>query len=115
MAVALYMDVHIPKAITVGLRLRRVDVVTAQEDGTVTLPDSELLDRITLLHRVIFTFDEDFLVEANRRQNEGIEFAGIIYARPLRVTISECIDGLEIISKASESADVINQVLFLPF
>jgi hypothetical protein len=29
MTVSLYMDHHVPKAITVGLRLRGVDVVTA--------------------------------------------------------------------------------------
>jgi hypothetical protein len=29
MALTLYMDQHVPKAITVGLRLRGVDVVTA--------------------------------------------------------------------------------------
>jgi hypothetical protein len=45
MSVALYMDVHVPKAITVGLRLRHVDVLTAQEDGTTTLSDTALLDR----------------------------------------------------------------------
>jgi hypothetical protein len=32
MALTLYMDQHVPKAITVGLRLRGVDVVTAYED-----------------------------------------------------------------------------------
>jgi hypothetical protein len=30
MAVGIYMDVHIPRAITNGLRLRDVDVLTAQ-------------------------------------------------------------------------------------
>ena len=33
MTIALYMEVHIPKAITVQLRLSGVDVLTAQEDG----------------------------------------------------------------------------------
>jgi hypothetical protein len=28
------MDVHVPYAITVALRLRGVDVVTAQDDGS---------------------------------------------------------------------------------
>jgi hypothetical protein len=32
MAVGVYMDVHIPRAITNGLRLRGVDVLTAQQD-----------------------------------------------------------------------------------
>lgn len=36
MAVKLYMDAHIPKAITVGLRVRGVDVITAQEDNADT-------------------------------------------------------------------------------
>jgi hypothetical protein len=30
MAVGIYMDVHIPRSITNGLRLRGVDVLTAQ-------------------------------------------------------------------------------------
>ena len=32
--VPLYMDVHVPGAVTRALRLRGVDVLTAQEDGT---------------------------------------------------------------------------------
>ncbi|MDP3091950.1 MAG: hypothetical protein Q8N04_14830 [Nitrospira sp.] len=38
------MDVHIPKAITDGLRVHGVDVLTAQEDGAARLPDSESAD-----------------------------------------------------------------------
>ena len=37
MSLALYMDVHVPAAITRGLRRRSVEVLTAQEDGTATL------------------------------------------------------------------------------
>ena len=36
MGVKLYMDVHVRRAVTQGLRLRQVDVLTAQEDGTAT-------------------------------------------------------------------------------
>jgi len=32
MAIALYMDQHVPRAITVGLRLRGVDVLTAYQE-----------------------------------------------------------------------------------
>ncbi len=55
MAAGLYMDVHIPRAITNGLRLRDVDVLTAQEDGTATLEDSVLLDRSTELGRLLYS------------------------------------------------------------
>ena len=58
MALTLYMDQHVPKAITVGLRLRGVDVVTAYEDGAAELKDSELLDRAQTLKRVLFTQDD---------------------------------------------------------
>jgi hypothetical protein len=44
----LYMDVHVPFAITAGLRLRGVDVLTAQEDGAAELDDDLLLDRAAL-------------------------------------------------------------------
>jgi hypothetical protein len=54
MTIALYMDEHVPRAITIGLRLRGVDVLTAQEDGRRNTPDADLLDRATALGRVIF-------------------------------------------------------------
>ena len=59
MAIALYMDQHVPRAITVGLRLRGVDVLTAYEDGTSELADPALLDRASELGRVLFTRDDD--------------------------------------------------------
>jgi hypothetical protein len=43
-SVGLYMDVHVLAAVTPGLLLRKVDILTAQLDGTTRLNDSELLD-----------------------------------------------------------------------
>lgn len=114
MAVALYMDHHVPRAITVGLRLRGVDVLTALEDNTSELDDSHLLDRASELGRVLFTRDDDLLAEAARRQKEGISFHGVIYAHQLRVSIGTCIRDLEIIAKAGEPEDLANGVVFLP-
>jgi len=67
MPVGIYMDVHVPRQITAGLRLRKVDVLTAQEDGLHEAVDSQLLDRSTALGRILFTHDDDFLKEATRR------------------------------------------------
>src|SRR5438067_938388 len=50
-SVAVYMDVHIDRAITDALRGRGVDVVMAQEDGSDTLDDPALLDRALALSR----------------------------------------------------------------
>ncbi|MEQ8169333.1 MAG: DUF5615 family PIN-like protein [Candidatus Eremiobacterota bacterium] len=110
----LHMDVHIPKAITTGLRIRGVDVITAQEDNAATLPDPSLLNRTTELQRVLFTFDDDLLREAQRRQSEGLPFAGVIYTRFLKVSIGECVSNLELIAKSGEPEDMLNSVEFLP-
>ncbi len=92
MAIKLYMDHNVPRAITVGLRLRGVDVIISLEDGTSELDDSELLDRAGELGRVLFTHDDDLLAEATKKQRSGIPFAGVVYAHPLRVSIGICID-----------------------
>ncbi len=114
MSVALYMDEHIHRAITTGLRLRGVDVLTAQEDNRRNTPDPILLDRATELQRVMFSQDEDMLIEAQRRQTEGIPFAGVIYGHQLRVTIGACVGDLELISKATDPEDLANRVEYLP-
>jgi len=114
MAVALYMNQHVPRAITVGLLLRGVDVLTAHEDGASRMDDSELLDRAGELERVLFTQDDDLLAEATRRQKAGIPFRGVIYAHPLRVAIGTCVHDLAIIAQAGEPEDLINRVEFLP-
>jgi len=114
MTIALYMDAHIPKAITIGLHLRGVDVLTAQEDNAAQLSDPALLDRATALQRVLFTFDDDLLVEATRRQREGVAFAGVAFAQPSRVSIGTCVRDLELLAKAGTPEDVTNRVTFLP-
>jgi hypothetical protein len=62
MTIALYMDVHVPQAITEQLRRRGIDVLTAFEDGTEQLPDDQLLLRVTELKRILFTQDIRFRV-----------------------------------------------------
>ena len=49
---AFFMDVHVPRAVTVALRLRGIDVLTAQEDGSAELEDGPLLRRATGLNRI---------------------------------------------------------------
>ncbi len=67
MSLALYMDVHVPAAITRGLHRRGVDVLTAQADGTTRLEDPDLLDRAMTLGRILFTRDEGLLAVAAER------------------------------------------------
>lgn len=108
------MDVHVPYAVTLGLRLRHVDVVTAQEDGSAMLSDSRLLDRATALNRALFTEDEDLLSEANERQQSGRDFAGLIYVHQQRMIVGKCIDDLELIARVYDPGDIRNVVEYLP-
>ena len=43
MTLTFYMDEHIHRAITLGLRLREIDVLTVQEDNRVGLADCLVL------------------------------------------------------------------------
>ena len=108
------MDVHVPDAITTGLRLRGVDILTAQEDGTRRLSDAMLLDRATALEHVLFSQDEDLLHEAAQRQRRREAFAGVIYAHQLKVTIGQCVRDLELLAQVNEPEEFANRVLYLP-
>ena len=114
MSVGLYMDVHVPAAITRGLLLRGVDVMTAQVDGTTQLEDPELLDRATELGRVLFSQDEDLLAEAALRQRSRRPFGGVIYAHQLGITIGRAIQDLQILAEAGTAEDFANRVEYLP-
>ena len=95
------MDVHVPRPITRGLRRSGIDVLTAQEDGTATWQDSALLDRATQLNRVLFSQDEDLLIEAANRQRSRIPFAGLIYAPQLALSIGQFVEELELLAKVA--------------
>ena len=114
MSVALSMDVHVPRPITRGLRRCGVEVLTAQEDGTTRWADADLLDRAAKLGRVLFSQDEDLLVEAAKRQRTGVPFQGVIYAPQLALSIGSCIEDLEIVAKAGVPDDFANRVQYLP-
>jgi predicted nuclease of predicted toxin-antitoxin system len=114
LSIKLYTDVHVPYAITLGLRLRDVDVLTAQDDATTVMSDVDLLDRATSLGRALFTQDHDFLSIVRDLQQRGRPFAGIVYAHQADVTIGQCVNDLELIAKAYEPEDIANRVEYLP-
>ena len=108
------MDVHVPRAVTIALRLRGVDVLTAQEDGAGLLGDGELLGRATELGRVLFSQDDDLLRETARRQIDWTPFAGVGYGHQLNVTIGQCVRDLALIAELAEPAELAGSVEYLP-
>ncbi len=103
--IALYMDENIPEAITNGLCMRDVDVITTQEDGLSGESDIIILDRAKKLNRILVTQDKHFLQEASRRFRRNIYFYGIVYVDKSKyLSNREYIDDLEVIAKALDPA-----------
>ena len=108
------MDVHVPRAVTTALRLREIDVLTAQEDGAGEMVDSLLLQRAADLGRILVSQDDDLLKEGMRFLHEGRTFKGIVYSHQLRVTIGQMVQDLELIAKATCEEDWRGMIEYLP-
>jgi len=115
MSVPLYMDVHVKLTVTNGLRLRGVDVLTAQEDGRAVLPDEKLLERATSQGRLVFTQDEDFLAIATEWQLSGKPFFGVAYSHQMSITVGQAVMQLELICKVMTPDELRSTILYLPF
>jgi hypothetical protein len=113
--VPLYMDVHVPQAITDQLRRRGADVLTTIEDGWSERDDCELLERARELRRVVFTQDIRFKALAEDWQRQGRPFAGLIFGHQLGGTIGQFVADLELIARASDLREWVNTIEYLPF
>lgn len=51
---------------------------------------------------------------ANRLQQQGVYFTGVIYGHQQKVTIRDCVRDLEIIAKAADPEDLASLVQYLP-
>jgi predicted nuclease of predicted toxin-antitoxin system len=112
--ISIYADENVEIAIVRQLRLRGVDVLTAEEDDHRATPDEIVLDRCNALGRVAFSRDEDFLKEATRRQDAGQDFNGVIFAHKANVTIGKCVEGIELLALSGDVHDFLNRVWYLP-
>jgi len=97
-----------------ALRLRSIDVLTAQEDGAAELDDELLLERAIELGRVIVSQDEELHREGTRRLSEHKDFSGIVYAQQLRITIGQMVDDLEVIAQATSQDEWRGRIEYLP-
>ena len=114
MAIRFYMDVHVPAAITEGLRRRGVDVLTSQEDGTREFDDATLLERGAELGRVLFSQDQDLLKIAAAWQTAGRPFAGLIFAHQQATSVGQCVVDLELLAEYCSEDELSGQVIFVP-
>ncbi len=114
MTLALYMDVHVPRALTDALRRRGLDVLASQDDGTTRTDDPDLLARASALGRLLFTQDQDFLRHAAEWQRRGRPFAGLVYAAQQCASLGVLAADLELLLSCSIPDDVRDRVTYLP-
>ncbi len=103
MAVGLYADVHVPRAVIWQVRDRGVDILAATEERTNELPDDKLLILATSLSRVVVTQDIRFRVLAEDWQRTRRTFAGLVFGHQRYVSFGQMIFDLELIAKATDS------------
>ncbi len=107
-AIRFYADVHIPRSVTLALRRRGVDVLTAQDIGMKAATDPEHLAHATSEGRVLVTQDADFLA----LHASGMAHTGIAYARQ-GTSIGTMVNGILLIFDVMAQADMSNWVEFL--
>ena len=67
-----------------------------------------------ILGRVVYTQDDDFLAIAHEWLLNSREFAGVVYAAQLGITIGQAIRDLELIAGVLEPAEIANRIEFIP-
>ncbi|HUG66800.1 MAG TPA: DUF5615 family PIN-like protein [Pirellulaceae bacterium] len=90
MEIRYHLDESVPNAIANGLRLRGIDVTTTKDAGLLEAPDDQQLAYAHANHRVIVSFDDDFLVLAS----QGVEHSGIAYCHQRERSIGQVVNGL---------------------
>lgn len=108
------MDVHVPFAVTAALKLRGIEVLTAQQDGCSEFDDVALLNRATELVRILVTQDDDLLRIGASWQAEGRRFAGIIYSHQLQITIGQLVKDIELIAALTATDEWMGRIEYLP-
>jgi hypothetical protein len=108
------MDEHVPSAITDGVRMRGIDVLTAQEDGRRRTADEMLIERATELGRLLFSRDKDMLRIGAEFQSRRRRFSGIVFASQIDVSIGGCVNDLCLICLAGEAEEFADTIQFLP-
>ena len=114
MPLRFYMDVHVPVAITQGLRRRGIDVLTSQEDGAREARDEVLLTRASDLKRLLVSQDHDLLRIAHEWQLAGQPFSGVVFAHQQGASIGRMIADLELMAQCCNGEELADKVVFLP-
>jgi hypothetical protein len=111
-SIALYFDENVNGILITALLQRRVDLLTVQADGLMTLDDSVVFARSIQLGRVLVSNDEDMMTIAANHIDQNIPFPGLIFL--YRAPVRTHLESLEYLTAAGEPAEFANSIWFLP-
>jgi hypothetical protein len=103
------MDQHIPAAVTLGLRRRGIDVLTAQDAGRCGIDDADQLAFALAEDRVLVSFHPDFLT----LHQTGVTHAGIAWCPERKHSIGQLIQALLLLAGVLNREDMRDHVEFL--
>lgn len=104
--VQFYMDQHIPAAVSNGLVRHGINVLTSQDAGRCGLPDADQLAFATSEHRVMVTFDSDYLA----LHGSGITHGGIAWCPAQKHSIGQLIQALLLVHGVLDRDSMCNHV-----
>ncbi len=82
----LYLDEHVPVALSSALAAHGVDCLTTQQAGNVGRSDDDQLTYATQNGRALVTFNrKDFVLLAHQWQEQGRTHAGLILSPELSI------------------------------
>ena len=108
-----YSDESVNVNIIKGLIKRGVNAFSARDVGNLALNDNEQLEYAHKEKAVLFTTDDDFLKIAHQWMKQNKEHYGIIYVHPLKLSIGECINAIELIACVFDTDDMKNNIEYL--
>jgi predicted nuclease of predicted toxin-antitoxin system len=109
----LYADECVDGRVLAGLRRRGIDIVSAQDEGLLSTPDQQHMQRASELGRVVVTADQDFLAIVSDLRRRGGPFPGLFYIQhgtPVGETVRNIADAAEIL----DPPDMENWVEWIP-
>lgn len=106
-----HLDEHVHPAIARALRSRGIDVTTTNEAGLRTQADQAQLDYICREHRVLVTYDRDFL----RLASQTLDHPGIAYCEKEKAnhSIGYVINALVLMYEIYLADEMLGRVEFL--
>ena len=96
-----------------ALKKRGIEAWSARDVGNLGLKDEEQLEYACREKACLFITDDDFLRIAQKWSYQGKEHQGIIYVHPLKLSIGECVNNIELLANVLEIHEMKNHIEYL--